>query len=250
MTSAIIYGYSVSINNGDVNRSAPGRRGRPTVPLDRIIGAALELVDEHGADALSMRSLAQRLGSGTATLYRHFASRAELVAMVVDRMLGEVDLDPATMAGVPWQQACTLFAQSTFDALSRHGNVAPLLVGHVPMGPNAMGQRELVLSILLANGFTPVSAANIFAALSRYVLGFAMQVAGSVTAERHDAEVSAAFQRLDPKRYPSIVAVAGELPVPLAIEFAFGLGLMIDGLSCQLPNPEGSGAGAGPGPPT
>ena len=68
--------------------TGPPRTPGPCPGSDRR--AALELVDEHGADALSMRSLAQRLGSGTATLYRHFANRAELVAMVVDRMLGEV----------------------------------------------------------------------------------------------------------------------------------------------------------------
>ena len=64
-----------------------------------------------------MRSLAQRLGSGTATLYRHFASRSELVAVVVDRMLGE-GLDMRAIAALPWQQACMSFAQHMFDALS------------------------------------------------------------------------------------------------------------------------------------
>ena len=48
-----------------------------------------------------MRSLAQRLESGTATLYRHFANRSELVAMVVDRMLGEVDLDARRLPHCP-----------------------------------------------------------------------------------------------------------------------------------------------------
>ena len=60
-----------------------------------------------------MRSLAQRLGSGTATLYRHFASRSELVAMVVDRMLGEIDLDAQAVAELPWQQACMLVRAGT-----------------------------------------------------------------------------------------------------------------------------------------
>ena len=78
-----------------------------------------------------MRALAQRLESGTATLYRHVASRSELVAVMVDRMLGETGIDAPTVAALPWQEACTSFAQSMFDALGRHGNVAPLLIGHV-----------------------------------------------------------------------------------------------------------------------
>ena len=204
-------------------------RGRPALPLDRILAAALELVDEQGADALSMRSLAQRLESGTATLYRHFANRSELVAMMVDRMIGEIDFDADAVAALPWQQTCILFAQYMFDALGQHGNVAPLLIGHVPMGPNALAAREKILAILLDNGFPPVVAAHAYATVSRYVLGFAIQFSGSATAEQ-DARLAAAFHELDPSRYPATVAVADDLPVPLDEEFAYGLQLIVAGL--------------------
>jgi AcrR family transcriptional regulator len=203
-------------------------RGRPALPLDRILAAALELVDEQGADALSMRSLAQRLRSGTATLYRHFAGRSELVALMVDRMLGEADL--RSVASLPWQQACISVAQSMFDALARHGNVAPLLIGHVPIGPNALAHRELVLSLLLDNGFAPAVAAHVYATLSRYVLGFAIQLSGSPTTKQDDDEISEKFRKLDPSRYPATVTVADELPVALQEEFAFGLQLIVVGL--------------------
>jgi AcrR family transcriptional regulator len=204
-------------------------RGRPALPPDRILAAALELVDEQGADALSMRSLAQRLGSGTATLYRHFANRSELVAMMVDRMIGEVDFDADAVAALPWQQACTSFAQQMFDALGRHGNVASLLIGHVPMGPNALARREKILAVLLDNGFPPVVAAHAYATLSRYVLGFAIQLSGSAAVEQ-DAELAAAFHELDPARYPATLAAADDLPVPLEEEFAYGLRLIVAGL--------------------
>ena len=204
-------------------------RGRPALPPDRILAAALELVDEQGADALSMRSLAQRLGSGTATLYRHFANRSELVAMMVDRMIGEVDFDADAVAALPWQQACTSFAQQMFDALGRHGNVASLLIGHVPMGPNALARREKILAVLLDNGFPPVVAAHAYATLSRYVLGFAIQLSGSAAVEQ-DAELAAAFHELDPARYPATLAAADDLPVPLEEEFAYGLRLIVTGL--------------------
>lgn len=211
----------------DVNQSSSSRpRGRPALPLDRIVAVALELVDEQGAEALSMRSLAQRLGSGTATLYRHFASRADVVAMVVDRMLGEVGLDAAAVTTLPWRQACITFAQLMFDALTRHGNVAPLLIGHVPVGPNAMAHRELMLSVLLDQGFPTATAARVYATLSRYVLGFAIQLPG----EHHDSEAAAAFRGLDPADYPATAAVAGDLPVRLEDEFTFGLRLIVTGL--------------------
>jgi AcrR family transcriptional regulator len=219
----------------DVNQSQepqPSRpRGRPALPLGRMLAAAVELVDEQGADALSMRSLAQRLQSGTATLYRHFSNRSELVAMVVDHILGEVDIDAEAVAALPWQQACTSYAQHMFDALSRHGNVASLLIDYTPMGPNALANRELCLSVLLDNGFPPAVAAHAYATLARYVLGFAIQLSGSTAVHgQQDAELSAAFHELDPSRYPATVTVADDLPVPLEEEFGFGLQLIVAGL--------------------
>lgn len=212
----------------DVNRPASRRsRGRPALPMDRILGAAVELLDEEGADALSMRSLAQRLESGTATLYRHFSNRSELVSQVIDQILGEVDLGAEELADLPWQQACITFAQHMFDALRRHGNVAPLLIEYTPVGPSALTNRERCLAVLLDNGFAPAVAADAYATLARYVLGFAIQLTGGGP---QDAELSAAFHRLDPARYPATLTVADELPVPLADEFAFGLRLIVSGL--------------------
>lgn len=199
--------------------------------MERILGAAVELVDEQGPAALSMRSLSQRLESGTATLYRHFSNRSELVSLVIDQILGEVDLDAEELAAMPWQQACILFAQHMFGALSRHGNVAPLLVEYTPMGPNALANRERCLAVLLDNGFSPAVAAHAYATLARYVLGFAIQLAGTTPdGGQQDAQLSAAFHQLDPSRFPATVTVADDLPVPLADEFAFGLRLIVAGL--------------------
>lgn len=216
----------------DVNRSRPRRsRGRPALPMDRILGAAVELLDEEGADAVSMRALAQRLESGTATLYRHFSNRSELVSLVIDQILGEVDLAAEALAALPWQEACITFAQHMFDALRRHGNVAPLLIEYTPMGPNALANRERCLAVLLDNGFVPAVAAHAYATLARYVLGFAIQLSGATAGgDQQHAELAAAFQRLDPSRYPATVTVADQLPVPLADEFAFGLRLIVSGL--------------------
>ncbi|WP_139826849.1 TetR/AcrR family transcriptional regulator [Mycobacterium florentinum] len=219
----------------DVNQPSPARsRGRPALPVERIIAAAVEILDEQGADALSMRTLAQRLGSGTATLYRHFASRSELVSAVVDHILGAVDVDPDELAALPWQQACSLSAQYMFDALCRHGNVAALLIDYIPMGPNALAHRERCLSVLLDSGFAPGVAAHAYATLARYVLGFAIQHSGAADTAQ-DAESASAFQQLDPERYPATASVADALPVPLAEEFTFGLQLLVAGLE-QLQN--------------
>jgi AcrR family transcriptional regulator len=208
-------------------------RGRPAIPLDRIVTTALQIVDDEGADALSMRTLAQRLDSGTATLYRHFTGRADLIAHVVDLVFGSVEIDAAKVSAMPWQEACKAAAYAMFDVLRRHPNVAPLLGADVLIGPNAMAGREGLIAILLDNGFPPALAARSYATLARYILGFAIQLT-SHRDDLDDAGLSQVFQNLDPRQFPAIVKVADSLPVPLDDEFAFGLDLIIDGLTQAL----------------
>jgi TetR/AcrR family transcriptional regulator, tetracycline repressor protein len=224
----------VTTARGHERHEPPVRRspGRPPVPLDRIVATALRIVDEEGADALSMRALAQRLDSGTATLYRHFAGRAELIAQVVDLVFGEAEFSAAELAAMSWQQECQAIATTMFAALNRHKNVAPLLAGQVPIGPNAMAMRERCLSVLIDSGFPPRLAARAYATLARYVLGFAIQLSTQASAgRREDAQRSADFRSADPSRFPATAAVADVLPVPLEDEFTFGLELLVAGMS-------------------
>jgi TetR/AcrR family transcriptional regulator, tetracycline repressor protein len=196
---------------------------------ERIVVGALALVDAEGSDALSMRTLAQRLDSGTATLYRHFANRAELIAHVVDRVFGEAQIDAAQLANQGWQSACETVAHMMFAALSRHPHVAQLLLEHMPVGPNAMALREACLAMLLDNGFSPELAARCYATLSRYVLGFGIQLAGQP--QTPTSKHAEAFHKVDPARFPATSKAAAAMPVPLEEEFAFGLELILKGLS-------------------
>jgi hypothetical protein len=120
-----------------------------------------------------------------------------------------------------------------FDVLCRHRNAASLLVDDVPVGPNALAAREQMLAFLLANGFPPALAARSYATLSRYILGFAMQLTDS-SGNLSDAPVAQIFHHLDPSRFPATVAIADSLPVPFEDEFAFGLDLIIAGLAQAL----------------
>ncbi|MCD9874992.1 TetR/AcrR family transcriptional regulator [Streptomyces guryensis] len=202
------------------------------MPLERIVATALQIVDEEGSDALSMRTLAQRLGSGTATLYRHFDNRAALVAHVVDRVFGVVELNGDELRAMGWERALRTVAHTMFDALARHRNAARLLVERIPLGPNAMALRERCLAVLLDSGFPPRVAAYAYATLARYVLGFAVQVNGHGGAEQpDDAQLSAVFQSVDPGLFPATVTVAGAMPVPIEEEFSFGLELLLSGLA-------------------
>ncbi|MBF6129813.1 TetR/AcrR family transcriptional regulator [Nocardia brasiliensis] len=206
--------------------------GRPRVPFDRIIATALAIADEEGPSALTMRSLAQRLDTSTAVLYRAVADRAELVAHVVDRVFGEIVLDES-ISDDDWQSACIDATEAMFDAMSRHRGIAPLLIEQIPVGPNALDLREHFLSVLLGNGFPPAAAARSYTILARYTLGFAAQLrTEDPTEEAEAASLSALYHHLDPVRFPATVAVADTLPSQtLAEEFRHGLRLLVAGLA-------------------
>ena len=96
-----------------------------------------------------------------------------------------------------------------------------------------MAAREGLIGILLANGFPPELAALSYATLARYILGFAIQITGT-RSDLDDARLNQVFHDLDPRTFPATVSVADSLPVPLDDEFAFGLELIIDGLTHAL----------------
>ncbi|MEJ6536006.1 MAG: TetR/AcrR family transcriptional regulator C-terminal domain-containing protein [Mycobacterium sp.] len=207
-----------------VSATAPAmRRPGTRQPLDPefILTAALEIIDTHGAEGLTMRALATHLESGTTTLYRHFANRAALTAAVTDRVLGKVNSDAPSGT---WQQVCKFLAQHLFDTLAAHPNLAPLLIEQPPAGPGRLAGREHFLAVLLRDGFTPDTARRLYGTLSHYVLGFAVQLRSHVEVAS-TLDISGA----DPIRFPATAktVASGALPMTLAEEFTYGLDLIL-----------------------
>lgn len=213
-----------------------GTRGRPSLPLNKIISTALEIVEEVGPQAFNMRVLAERLDSGTATLYRHFESKDEIFALVADRFLGTLLEDGVSYSHLRWQEACTLTASHFFRLLTAHPNVIPLLVAQIPIGPNGLILRERLLVMFIVAGFGPQLAASAYTTIAHYVLGFAAQLspAGQIT-QTADDELGEFFKGLDPTKFPATVNIAPCLAnSSLHDEFLFGLELIIRGLEQAL----------------
>ena len=83
-------------------RQRAARESKQPLSLDLILRTALELLDAEGLDAVSMRKVAQRLGTGAASLYAYVRNKDELHELVLDLVLGEIELpepDPAR-----WQE--------------------------------------------------------------------------------------------------------------------------------------------------
>src|SRR3970040_272899 len=70
--------------NRDESRAALTREG--------IVTAAVKVLDEVGLDGLSMRRVAAELGTGAASLYWHVADKEQLIHLVLNRIMGELEL--------------------------------------------------------------------------------------------------------------------------------------------------------------
>ncbi|MFH8396911.1 TetR/AcrR family transcriptional regulator [Streptomyces anulatus] len=131
------------------SRPERGARGpAPERSRTQIAAAALALADAEGLAAVSMRALAQRLGTGPASLYRYVGSRDELLDLMADAVAGELDLSGAT--GGDWLDDLVGLALQSRDAHVRHPWLADLndRRGEV-LGPHAIDYLDHALGILV-----------------------------------------------------------------------------------------------------
>lgn len=136
--------------------------------VERVLAEALALVDADGLDALTVRALAARLGTGSSTLYRHVASRDELLVLLVDAVLGEVQLPSPELPG---RTRVELLSAELRRVLRSHPHVVPALRAAPMLGPNALRSSACGLGNLLDAGHPPERAHAAYLALIDYVLG-------------------------------------------------------------------------------
>jgi AcrR family transcriptional regulator len=148
---------------------------RPRQPLlsrERIVAAALALIDAEGLEAVSIRRLAAELGVSGPSLYNHFATKDELLDAVVDAVVGEVD---ASMFGrCDWRTALRDWARSYRAALAAHPNIVPALAQGPGRRPNALRLADAVFGGLVEAGWPRAQATRIGALMRYFVTGSAL----------------------------------------------------------------------------
>jgi len=136
----------------------PEPKGRqPGLTRAKIAAAALELADQHGFEALSMRQLAEKLQVGTMTLYHYVETKDDLVALMDDALMAQVIVPPRAM-GKGWRAALTAIARSTREVFKKHP-WALVSMRSAPPGPHAMAHFEQCLAALAD---TPIDAKTKF----------------------------------------------------------------------------------------
>lgn len=112
--------------------------------------AALRVLARDGVQGLSMRRVAEELGTGPASLYWHVASKDVLINLLIDRVASEIELPPPDVAR--WQEQLKEFGIQARRVFQRYPGVAGLTLGRVPIGPNLVRWTEWTLTLLRGAG--------------------------------------------------------------------------------------------------
>jgi len=156
-------------------RRVPGGTGRPRLTRERVLDAALALIDREGLGALSMRRVADELDAGAMSLYRHVASREDLLDGVVERLAHEIEL-PGPEHG-DWAQRMRTLMRSTRSVALGHPNAAELFVLR-PLRTPAGRARMAEGLALIGAGLPPREAGVAARTLDSYVVGFILAELG------------------------------------------------------------------------
>jgi AcrR family transcriptional regulator len=208
---------------------------RPRLTRERVVDEALAVIAHDGAQALTMRSLAARLGVVPGALYHHVRNKQQLQDLLLDGVLAEVDLDLDPSLG--WTEQLKVLAHRLRQVLEAHPGIAGILKTRDPLGPHSLAVAEAFLSPLQTAGFGDREAGLAFFLLLDYTIGFAVSTpATSVNEQRvHDQAIRTQlhqfFRSLPPDRFPALVALGEHVWVDNRDErFTAGLQVLADGL--------------------
>ena len=209
-------------------------RAKPRLPLsrERILRAALELVDEGGIEALSMRKLGRTLGFEAMSLYNHVANKHDVIDGILDLVFDETELPSAEG---PWAAAIRSSAVSVHDALRRHPWAGPLVMSPGHLRPARIDHMNALLGRLREAGFSADATYTAYHVLDGHIFGFALWENSHSYAPAEATGFVDAFDRLIPKEIYPYVHEHGrqhfsEGPHREVSSFELGLDLILDGL--------------------
>lgn len=217
-------------------------RSRMELSREKIIGAALELIDRDGLAALNMRHLADALGAGTMSLYRYFPSKSELIDAVVDDVVA--GFAPAA-AGGGWPEEARAMCLRVRAGMMAHPELAELIGRQFPRSPTSLRVNTAMIARLRAIGVPPDLLSETYWALSAYTSGYTLLEAQALRRRAPHPRRSSPAERV--RKLAALLEIAdgispeeaGDAAVVLARplddpQFLFGLDCVIAGLGVRF----------------
>ncbi|MFF6951630.1 TetR/AcrR family transcriptional regulator [Streptomyces iakyrus] len=221
----------------------PAPAPRTSLTLERIAAAAVEIADEEGGAAVTMRRLATKLGVAPMAAYRHVNGKDDLWALMIDRVSRELTVPDGV---TDWRQVLCSYALQTRELMLAHPWMAVMPTPVIMLTPSRMAVAERQLAALDVHGLDADSVMAAFRAVTSFVHGAAQtEIALREYQERHGwTSGDETRQALAPQmvylmstgRYPTYeqYALSASRKDDRAWEFLFGLDCVLDGIAQRL----------------
>jgi AcrR family transcriptional regulator len=217
-------------------RAKRTERRTDALSKERIVEAAIEILDAEGESALTFRALAARLATGSGAIYWHVASKDELLAAATDDVIARVMTEVAQ--GATPRETVRAIALGVFDAIDAH----PWVGTQLSREPWQFAITEIFEGIgsqFQGLGVPPEARFDSASALVNYILGLAGQYAAGARLIARETNRTAfltaiadRWTQLDPAKYPFMHQVAAQLPGHDDREqFLVGIDLILAGIT-------------------
>jgi AcrR family transcriptional regulator len=225
---------------------------RAVLNRDLIVATSLRILGAEGLDALSMRRVAQELGTGPASLYAHVENKKELLDLIYDEALAEIRVPEPEPER--WLEQLREMALDAFRVLSAHADIAKIGLGNLPTGPNGLRIAEAQMAIMLAGGVPPKFAGIMIDRLGLYICSDVYEDSLYLSRQRDSGkelgsfmeelfgQIEGFYRSLPADRFPTLVAQVDNLMDADGIErFEFGLDLILRGLASRVEGADPAG---------
>jgi AcrR family transcriptional regulator len=224
--------------------AAPKRGPKQRLDLDQIVATAIDLADQGGLEAVSVRAVATALGIGPSSLYT-YVRKPELLELMVDQVVGSNGPKPETLTAYAW---------ASLELHRRHPWLLQISTSRAVLGPNVVAQYDATLGLL--DWLPPQDRDRCLATIDVYIRGAAAEVVDAEQAPartgRSDDEwwndyAPILGEQLAAGDYPNLRALdqtAAFEPsstetaytVQRALDrFTFGLDLVLGAIACRAP---------------
>ncbi|MCT9141106.1 TetR/AcrR family transcriptional regulator [Streptomyces violarus] len=240
-------GSTETSGSGDIARTLellwdtgrrPSRGPKPTLTLDRIVEAAVQVADAEGLGGLSMRRVAAELGTGTMSLYRYVPGKGELLDLMLDRVQRRSD-NPSDLGDGGWRAALEALGRTTLALYRRHPWLLHVNQSRPVLGPSAVDGMEKILTRIRPMGLTDPELVSAVIMIDGYVVGAARtqlyereaeRRTGLTDAEFWQAQVPVLEKAMASGRYPVMASLSEDSFGSDFDHFEFGLQRILDGL--------------------
>ncbi|WAZ25842.1 TetR/AcrR family transcriptional regulator [Streptomyces cinnabarinus] len=223
--------------------AADRRRRRPTkqgvvLSEELIVATALRLIEEHGAEALSVRRLGRALGADPSSLYRYFRHTDDLLLAVADELIGRT-LRTWRPTG-DWRADLRDLGLRMHEGALAHPRAAVLSAYRVTGRAHEIQAVETILGVLRGAGFPDAEAVRVYHAFVDQALAFGALDSASTALPKaaRDAESAvwkATYARLPADTHPHIAATARHLVADMRLSsYPAALDLLLSAAGARL----------------